>query len=270
MKFKMIVALMVVLITSAFASGLALADGDDEAYVALGDSVAVGVGASDPATTGYVPIFHEFLLAEEDDLALVNLGHAGDTSSELIAHGHLAAALAEIEEGDVEVVTLSIGGNDVRAVIPVCSGGLTPACVSATGTTFATFSGNFDFILSELRAAVDEDAPIIVMTYYNALVHPGCPLNPLALLGDIALEGGGPLLGGLNDLIRSIAASHGAAVADTFGLLGPAELQPDCIHPNDAGYEAIADEFNNAVDGEDEDEDDDEDEDENEDEDEDD
>ena len=174
----MIVALLVVLISSAFGLGLVLAHGDDEAYVALGDSVAVGVGASDPATTGYVPIFHEFLLAEEDDLALVNLGHAGDTSSELVAHGHLAAALAEIEDGDVEVVTVSIGGNDVRAVIPVCSEGLTPACESVIGTTFATFSGNLDFILSELRAAVDEETPIIVMTYYNALVHPGCPLNP--------------------------------------------------------------------------------------------
>ena len=193
MKLKMIVALVVVLITSAFASALVLADGDEEEYVALGDSVAVGVGASDPATTGYVPLLHEFLLAEEDDLALVNLGHAGDTSSELIAHGHLAAALAEIEEGDVKVVTVSIGGNDVRAVIPACSGGITPTCVSAIGTTFATFSGNFDFILSELRAAVDEDSPIIVMTYYNALVHPDCPLNALAPLGDIALEGGGPV-----------------------------------------------------------------------------
>ena len=48
-------------------------------------------------------------------------------------------------------------------------------------------------------------------------------------------------------------------VADTFGLLGPAELQPDCVHPNDAGYEVIADEFSKAVDGADEDEDDDED-----------
>ena len=129
--------------------------------------------------------------------------------------------------------------------------------MSAIGTTLATFSGNFDFILSELRAAVDEDSPIIVMTYYNALVHPDCPLNALAPLGDIALEGGGPIAGGLNDLIRSIAASHGALVADTFGLLGPAELQPDCVHPNDAGYEVIADEFNKAVDGADEDEDDD-------------
>ncbi len=139
--------------------------------------------------------------------------------------------------------------------------------MTAIGTTFATFSGNFDFILSELRAAVDDDAPIVVMTYYNALVHPGCPLNHLAPLGEIALEGGGPLAGGLNDLIRSIAASHGAVVADTFGLLGPAELQPDCIHPNDAGYGAIADQFSKALDAADEDEDDDDDDDEDEDED---
>ena len=69
------------------------------------------------------------------------------------------------------------------------------------------------------------------------------------------------LAGGLNDLIRSIAAGHTGVVADTFGLLGPAELQPDCIHSNDAGYEAIASEFGKAVDDEDEGDDEDDDDD---------
>ena len=86
------------------------------------------------------------------------------------------------------------------------------------------------------------------MTYYNAFLHPACPLNPFAPLADIVLEGGGPLSAGLNDLIRSIAAVHGAQVADTFGLLGPSNLQPDCLHANDSGYRIIADEFVKAID----------------------
>lgn len=251
-------------------------------YIALGDSLAEGVGASDPLTTAYVPLFHNFLTralpadtlrravpidnprnamppdnqraaVSAKNLVLTNLGHGGDTSSTLISHDHLAAAVAELEarngdkkpSNDVRVITLDIGGNDLFAVLPVCSGGLTPTCVTAISTTFATFSANFNFILGELRTAAGPDTPIIVMTYYNPLVNPACPFNALAPLGDIALEGD-PALGlpqGLNDLIRSIAAIQGAEVADTFGLLAPADLQPDCLHANDSGYAIIAGEF---------------------------
>lgn len=213
-------------------------------YLALGDSLAAGVGASDPTTTAYVPLFHQFLLAEQgEDTVLINLGHSGDTSSSLIAHGHLAAALTQIGLGDVTVVSLDIGGNDFSALVPICSGGLTPLCLTAVNDTFTTFSNNFDFILDELRMAMDSDAPIIVMTYYNSLVHPDCPFNPLAPLGDILLEGDEPLPEGLNDIIRSIAAIYDAGVAETFGLIGPSDLQPDCLHTNDAGYKIIADAF---------------------------
>ncbi len=92
------------------------------------------------------------------------------------------------------------------------------------------------------------------MTYYNSLVNPGCPFSPLAQLADIVLEGGIPVLVpiGLNDLIRSIAADHDALVADLVpggvfpALLGPSQIQPDCLHANDDGYEIIADEFKDA------------------------
>jgi len=238
-------------------------------YLALGDSLAVGVGASDPAATAYVPLFHGYLrealdpghadpapLASVPDafnsefLKLENLSVGGETSGSMIAAGQLDAAVTELEArngnatpvDDVRVVTLDIGGNDLAAVLPVCAGGLTPGCAGAIGSTFATFSANFNFILSELRAAAGPDTPIIVMSYYNPLLNPGCPFSFLAPLGDIALEGN-PALGlplGLNDLIRSIAVSHGAQVADVFGLLWASDIQPDCLHANDGGYGIIA------------------------------
>ena len=77
---------------------LAEGDGDDdEVYLALGDSLVFGMGASDPATTAYVPLFHQFLVAEEDeDVVLNNLGVPGETSTSFINVGQLAAALAQI------------------------------------------------------------------------------------------------------------------------------------------------------------------------------
>ncbi len=69
-------------------------------------------------------------------------------------------------------------------------------------------------------------------------------------LADVVLEGG-PVLEGLNDRIRRIAAANGVLVADTYGLLGPGELVggTDCLHPNDAGHQKIAEAFAAALAG---------------------
>ena len=235
-------------------------------YLALGDSLGVGIGASDPATTGYVPLFRDFLESKKGldkkgtELFLNNLSIGGATSSSLISQ-QLSAAVAELEDrngdknkkNDVEVVTVDIGGNDVLALLGICAGGVTPTCTAAISTTFATFSANFDFILDELRTAAGPDTTMIVMTYYNSFVATGCPLNALAPLGDIVLEGE-PLLGlpvGLNDIIRAIAATHDAEVADTFGKLPPDDLVGgfDCLHPVDSGYAEIAEQFIEAFNG---------------------
>ncbi len=229
-------------------------------YLALGDSLGVGFGASDPATKGYVPLFRDFLESEsglDTDLFLNNLSIGGATSTSLISQ-QLSTAVAELEDrngdkkskNDVEVITVDIGGNDVLALLSLCAGGVgTPGCPEAITSTFATFTVNFDFILDELRTAAGPDTTMIVMTYYNSLVADGCPLNALAPLGDIVLEGEPLLAAGLNDIIRAIAAAHGAEVADTFGHLSRDDIQPDCVHANDAGYAEIAEQFSDAFTG---------------------
>ena len=49
-------------------------------YIALGDSLSEGSGASDPAATAFVPLVHQDL---DEPYELLNLGHAGDTSAQL-------------------------------------------------------------------------------------------------------------------------------------------------------------------------------------------
>ena len=289
--------LLLLTVIPAFVAVLALGSGSGDAsakgsphhvrpeYLALGDSLAVGVGASDPATTGYVPQFHVYLRAT------LNPGHAspahrdhgprscthkflrlenlavggpgappgGETTGTMIAGGQLDAAVAELiarngnarRVDDVRVVTLTIGGNDTFAVVPACSGGPSPGCVAAVDAMLGTFTANFNFILGEIRSAAGPDTTIIVMTYPNTLVNPGCPFSSLAPLGDAILEGA-PSLGlatGLNDIIRATAAAYGAEVAEAYGRLGASDLQPDCRHPNDSGYQIIADEFIAAYEG---------------------
>ena len=225
-------------------------------YLALGDSLTAGQGASDQGATAFVPLLYAHLVQSVDgSFTLANMGHNGDTSATLISHGHLQTAVDELRlrnanatpEDDIRLVTVTIGANDVFAVAPVCAAGLTSECFDAVMAAFATVSTNLDFILGDLRAAAP-DTTIVVMSYYNALINPGCSLNALAPLVDVLLEGGGPVTTGLNDIIRSAAASHGARVAETVGLLDAADMQPDCRHANDAGYQKIGAAFVRALD----------------------
>ena len=235
-------------------------------YLALGDSLAAGVGASNPAVTGYVPQLYELLrqqLACQPagrpscrSLALRNLGVGGATSTTLLAT-QLPEAVAELQahngdpnpHNDVQVVTIDIGGNDLFGVVSSCAAGPTPECVAVIQARLQTFAANFTQILGELRAAAGPDTVIIAMTYYNPL--PNCRLASLAPLADVVLEGGPGVTVGLNDLIRSIAAAHGVLVAETYGQLGPGELVggDDCLHPNDAGYQLITAAFAAALAG---------------------
>jgi lysophospholipase L1-like esterase len=234
-------------------------------YLALGDSVAAGVGASDPAVTGYVPVLYDLLRDEPScellgrpgcrSLALDNLAVGGATSTTLLT-GQLPVAEDELRahngdrnpRNDVLVVTIDIGGNDVFSVVSSCTAGPTPRCLALVQARLASFDENFSQILSRLRAGAGPDTVIVAMTYYNPLGS--CFRAALAPLADVVLEGG-PGLEGLNDRIRRISAGNGVLVADTYGLLGPGDLVggTDCLHPNDAGHQKIAEAFAAALAG---------------------
>jgi lysophospholipase L1-like esterase len=173
--------------------GSAAAESDDgqpplgqPVYLALGDSVAAGVGASDPAVTGYVPRLYDLLRDEPScqllgrpgcgSLALDNLAVGGATSTTLLTD-QLPVAEDELRahngdgnpRNDVLVVTIDIGGNDVFSVVPSCTAGATPQCLALVQARLASFEANFSQILSRLRAAAGPDTVIVAMTYYNPL-----------------------------------------------------------------------------------------------------
>lgn len=233
----------------------------------LGDSWTFGDGASAPATTGYAgrtfvsntteldcsPALAEQARDGCKHLQRVIRARAGTadnpgvTTDSMIAEqlGEATAILAARNgnanpHDDVELVLLSVGGNDVsRPVLAACSS-LDAACIGVIRERLGHVQTNLNRILGELRAAAGEETDIVILTYDNAIAH--CPLGPVAgPLGALVLEGH-PALGidGLNNAIRDSAATHGVRVADTFGRLGGGEWVGDCLHPNDAGYETIA------------------------------
>jgi lysophospholipase L1-like esterase len=227
-------------------------------YIALGDSLSVGVGASDRNGTAFVPLVHEAL---GENVGLLNLGHSGDDSEELIEHGHLHTAIAEIgaRNGDAEpgndviLVTLEIGGNDLLdlyfgLVVPGTCPNLTeglqkPVCVEALQGTLDAFTPNLRDTLQRLRQA-DSDLRIVLMTLYNPFS--GSTVTAFEPIGDLALEGNPDtiFLSGLNDIVRAEAQTASVIVADLYPLFvgkGREYIAPDLIHPNDTGYRVMAD-----------------------------
>src|SRR2546425_4810162 len=101
------------------------------AYIAIGDSIAFGIGAANPATGGYAERTFEALRSSDRyrdrGLKLINLSVPGATSSDLLVpDGQRQAALTEIarrqqdqssQDDDVEIITVDIGANDLLGLV---------------------------------------------------------------------------------------------------------------------------------------------------------
>jgi len=226
-------------------------------YIALGDSLSFGIGASDANTTSFVSLVHASLGARYE---LLNLGVPGATSQDLIDGGNLDRAVQDIAQrkgdsdpaNDVRLVTLEVGGNDLlhlygafvqTAICPSAQTALAkPECSGALRSALDGFRPNAVTALDRLRSA-DASLRILLLTLYNPFDY----LPGVGDLGDMSLEGkpDTPFAGGLNDIIREVAQGRdNVTVVDTFPLFKgrtPELIASDGIHPNDAGHRVMAD-----------------------------
>ncbi len=225
-------------------------------YIALGDSLSEGIGASAPGSTGFVPLVYDSL---PDGYELQNLGHSGDTSRQLLDHGHLDEAIATIEQlngdsdadNDVRLVTLEIGGNDLlglyfsfvlTGVCPDVDTLLaTPACADALRTVLTNFEPNLIATLDSIEAA-DPSLEVVVLTLYDPFSG---QLPGQTAISQIALEGmeGSPFPEGLNTIMRRLVAGRNVTLVDLYPLFQGRSnelISIDFIHPNDAGHAVMA------------------------------
>ncbi len=236
-------------------------------YIAFGDSLSAGNGASVETKTAFVPLVYEAL---PQDVALLNLAKPGDSSFDLLNGGLLDQGVAEIESrlndgvdgNEVRVVTLEIGGKDVlEAYLEMVGRGECPSvreslqrprCVELLGV-LASYRLNLHEILARIRAA-DPDVPIYLMTTFNLfslfsghdLDGDGTAEEILDEIGDLFLEGDPTtsFQGGFNDIIRTEGAAAGATVVDWYPIFDGKEsalITMDLIHPNDQGHRLMAD-----------------------------
>jgi lysophospholipase L1-like esterase len=241
-------------------------------YLALGDSLAWGYGATDPLETAYVPHFYRFLQGDSHGRAreLVNLAVGGETSGSFITGWldpgpqrtpQLDEALAVIADPstDISVVTLDIGGNDLLHLLApgeACAAyPPTNECLAAAQTAITQFYGNYAYILTALTQSLAADPgeeTLMVMTYYNPWSGTGSAYEGVVAMLMLGAEQGtncgAPTTWGMNDTITCVGAGFGATVVDVYPRfegkgLELTHIAEGDIHANDSGYAQIAIEF---------------------------
>ncbi|GAA6524711.1 hypothetical protein [Intrasporangium sp. DVR] len=142
---------------------------------------------------------------------------------------------------DVEVVTLTVGGNEIFDAFMTGD-------EQVLAAAFGTFIGNYNQILARLRAAAGPDAEILTMTYFNPLPYCGFFTDPNVghYYGNLVLEQiATPVGNGLNGVIRTISAVYDAVPAEVYGQLGDGDFA-NCKHPDESGYAKITTAFTTA------------------------
>ena len=139
-------------------------------YVALGDSLATGGGAT--PGHGYVDDVFAFSKRSRPGLSLKNLGCGGDSTTRMISGGLChnyttgnqlgdAKAFLSTHRGQVAFVTIDIGGDDIGNCFSGSS--ITVPCFEAALQRMKT---NLSQILAQLRSAGGA-VPFLGMTYYD-------------------------------------------------------------------------------------------------------
>ncbi len=236
-------------LAAAAAPSLAVRAQTSPVYLALGDSLAYGIGATDPAAQGYVPLTAAGLRQtgryRSAGLDVVNLSAPGARSADVVAAGgQLERARQVIEERrasggpGVEVISLDIGGNDLLALAgrdsPCIADAASDACRQELGQMLGNLQKDLRRALSELRQAAPR-AAVYVLDLYNPYSGTG---DPREVIADIGVQQ-------VNGVIAAVLADpqlniRPARVYELFQGHGRQWIAADGIHPNDSGHAVIA------------------------------
>jgi lysophospholipase L1-like esterase len=241
-------------------------------YVALGDSLAAGIGAS-TAANGYVQRIDEYESANIPGLELQSFACPGASTASMLNGPNCGSAISQVanaeaflqsHSGQVAFVTIDIGANDVDG------------CVHGTSIDASCFAGglqaietNLPVILSSLQTAAP-GVRVVAMNYYD-------PYLAAWLLGssgqDLARQSLTDL-DQLNSTITNIDSSHGIPTADVASAFSSSDFSPTdayagqtlprnvadiclwthmCtnldIHANDIGHAVLAAAFESILNG---------------------
>lgn len=253
----------------------------DSAYLSLGDSYAAGYQPEPIGSgAGFAQQIAQRSTTTADPLTLYNLGCPGATTAAVLedkgcptansvsdawrydSSSQLDAALALIQaqKDEVRLVTLSLGGNDMRPCLEQADP------VACSRTVAPAVARNLKRILKEVRQAIGPDVPIVGITYPDVwvkdLASPEAAararseasvqifrdvLNPTLATAYASVDAGFVDItaesGAYSPAEASVQSPHGAKVPAAVAAVCQYTHYCDSgdVHPTTAGYGFIAD-----------------------------
>ncbi len=217
-------------------------------YDALGDSYASGYGVPPYAPCGqsdaaYAVQIDGRMKIDLDDFVAC----AGATTTSLVSGGQLEAL-----DSDTDLVTISIGGNDIgwSSAVVACLRGTDAQCAGALAASIATVQGVLPGLLDAVYAKIEARAPqahVIVIGYPRLFSPEYGPFLGASVAEQQDLNDGADVL---NGVIARVAADHGFQFLDVtkrfrdHGVNAPdawlnGPFDPaGALHPNAEGYQA--------------------------------
>jgi acyl-CoA thioesterase-1 len=187
-------------------------DGPPIAITVLGDSLALGTGASDSSRGFTFDVYHSLAITHPRS-EITNYAIGGSTAADV-----LRLQAGRLRERNADFVIVCVGGNDV-----------------ARGVDPESFARSYDALLAAVRRHA-------ARAHLIAVGVPDVSISPLFadhadLIRRLAVED--------DRAARAAAAKHGAAYVDLFaitnGMRDPATfLSADRFHPSDSGHAMIA------------------------------
>lgn len=209
-------------------------------YAALGDSLAAGTGAP---YKGYVDRYAEYIEADTGArVNITNLGQNGQTSSELLYALRNDPSYRQAVE-EAEIVTINIGINDLGHAAQAyenasCGGADNQDCLR---TAAETLKGNWNAITAELlrlRSTSDTIIRAAGLGYTPYLDTEAVPNSRLSNSELNDFQTFKTYLDEVNSHITITASNNDVPYTEVH--LDKGYISPDGVHPNDEGYEVIA------------------------------
>ena len=245
-RVRALIATLPLLLTALVLPGAAAGPPSYDLDV-LGDSYGSGYGVPPYAACGRSDAAYGVQLDGRMRLRLDDfVACAGATTASLVAGGQLQAL-----DEDTDVVTLSIGGNDIgwSSAVVACLVGTDAQCAVASEAVRSRITGVLPARLDGLYADVRDAAPNaeVVVTGYPRLFSPeyGAFVGMSPAEQEVLNEGADLL----NSVIADAAGQHGFTFVDVTErfighganstdpwVLGP--LDPGAFHPDASGYAA--------------------------------
>jgi lysophospholipase L1-like esterase len=209
-------------------------------YVALGDSLAAGTGAS---YEGYVASYADYLEADTGvRVNVINLGQNGLTSPELLFALRSDPSWRRAV-GEADILTVNIGINDLGHAAQAyengtCGGPDNQDCLRAA---VQTVKGNWNAITAELLSLRATSDTIIRAAGLGYTPYIDTEEAPDGHSGDGGLDDFRvfkPYLDEVNGHIVTMASDNDIPLAEVH--LDKGYISQDGVHPNDEGYEVIA------------------------------